>query len=99
MSSEDNTFQIGNATVQITNTEMQKNNSNKNISTIDLGECENVLREKHNLKNTTLPLLIFKVDYYPNDSLIPIIGYEVYSPIDLTMLNLSYCSNNTVSEN
>ena len=99
LSSEDNIFQIGNATIQITNTEMQKNNSNKNMSTIDLGECENVLREKHNLKNTTLPLLIFKVDYYPNDSLIPIIGYEVYSPIDLTMLNLSYCSNNTVKVN
>ena len=38
-------------------------------------------------------LTIFKVEYYNNDSLIPIIGYEVYNPIDNSKLELSYCSN------
>ena len=41
-------------------------------------------------------LLIYKIDYFSNDSLIPIIGYEIYNPKNLSLLNLSYCSNNTI---
>ena len=65
------------------------------MSSIDLGECETKLREIYEI-NETLPLLIYKMDYPSKDSLIPIIGYEVYNPKNLSLLNLSYWSNNTI---
>ena len=81
---EDNTL------FQITSTENQKNNKNNNISSIILGECENILKKIYNIKEN-LPLLIFKIDYYQPGSLIPIIGYEVYHPINKSKLDLSHC--------
>ena len=89
---------VGDVIIQITNSEIQKNNTNKNVSSIDLGTCEDDLRGIYKI-NKTYPLLIYKIDYYPKDSLIPIIGYEVYNPIDLSILNLSFCSNSTIKMN
>jgi len=65
-----------------------KKNTNKSISSIDLGDCEDKLKCVYNI---SLPLIIFKVDYFSNESLIPIIGYEIYDPISKKKLNLSYC--------
>ena len=95
MNDTDYIVKIGNVSIQITNSEIQNNNINKNISTIDFGLCENDLRNIYKI-NKSFPLLIYKIDYYPNDTLIPIIGYEVYHPINYSLLNLSYCSNNTI---
>ena len=75
---------------QVTTSENQKNNSNKNISSIDLGDCEDKLKEVYKI-NASLPLIIFKVDYYSTDTLIPIIGYEIYHPINKSKLDLKYC--------
>ena len=77
-------------TLQLTTSENQKNSSNKNISTIDLGECEKELKRIYKI-NESLPLIILKIDYYTKDTLIPIIGYEIYHPIEKYKLNLSYC--------
>ena len=95
MNDTDYIMKIGNVSIQITNSEIQNNKINKNISTIDFGLCENDLRNIYKI-NKSFPLLIYKIDYYPNDTLIPIIGYEVYHPINYSLLNLSYCSNNTI---
>ena len=86
---------IGDTILYIVTTENQKNNSFKNMSTIDLGECENELKEIYNI-NKSLPLIILKVDYFSNYSLIPIIGYEVYDPINLNLLNLSLCNQSEI---
>ena len=77
---------------QITTSENQKNNNNSNISTIDLGDCEERLKDIYNI-NKSLPLIIFKIDYISPDTLIPIIGYEIYHPITYLRLNLSYCED------
>ena len=74
----------------MTTSDSQKNNSNKNISSIDLGDCEDKLKEVYKI-NASLPLIIFKVDYYSTDTLIPIIGYEIYHPINKSKLDLKYC--------
>ena len=89
---EDILIKTNDTIYQITTTENQKNNTNKNISTIDLGECENILKDKYNI-NKTLSLIIFKVDYYKEGSLIPVICYEVYEPINKTQLDLNYCKD------
>ena len=39
---------------------------------------------------------MLKIEYYLNDSLIPIIGYEVYEPNNLTLLNLSLCNSSDI---
>ena len=94
--SEDIIDPIGNITIQITTSENMKNNKNANISTIDLGNCEEILRNIYNI-NYSFPLIIYKVDYKSANSLIPIIGYEIYHPLTYLKLNLSHCDNTTVS--
>ena len=44
-------------------------------------------------------MLIFKVDYYKEGALSPVIGYEIYHPIEKYNLNLSVCSNITINLN
>ena len=74
----------------ISSTLRQINNDYENISTINLGECENILkREYHIDKNKTL--IIFKVDLFINSSTIPVVIYEVFHPETKEKLNLTYC--------
>ena len=40
-----------------------------------------------------MPLIIFKIDYYSNDTLIPIVGYEIYHPENKSKLDLTYCKD------
>ena len=77
---------------QITSSDNQNNKKYNNLSTINLGECENILKDIYGI-DPNLPLIIFKMDYYRTDSLIPIIGYELFHPINRTKLDLSYCKN------
>ena len=44
-----------------TTTDNQKNNKNNNYSIIDLGECENILKNHYNISNNE-SLLIFKIE-------------------------------------
>ena len=82
---------------QITSTYNQKNqNKNNNkISTIILGECENKLKEYNNI-NKDIPLLIFKVDFYEEGMLIPIIEYEVYDYKNKQKLQLDICEGKSI---
>ena len=82
----------GNIQFQITTSDNQKNNTNKNTSTIDLGDCEKILKEVYDI-DKSLPLIIFKIDYFSPDSLIPIIGYEIYHPLNKSKLDLKYCED------
>ena len=83
---------------QLTSTENQDNNDNINISTINLGECGNILKNKYNISQNQ-SLLIFKIDYFQEGSSIPIIGYEIYNPINKEKLKLEYCKNTTININ
>ena len=78
--------------IQITSTDNQKNNKNHNISTINLGECEETLKSIYNI-NPNKSLLILKIDSFIDGSNIPIIQYEVYHPDNKSKLNLSLCNN------
>ena len=80
---------------QITSSENQKNkkNNSNNESTIELGECEKTLRWIYNI-NDSKPLIMLKINYFKKDLLIPIIGYEVFHPVNKSKLNLNYCRNN-----
>ena len=61
--------------IELTTTE-NENNENKNRSTINLGECENRLKDHYNI-DKNLSLLILKIDVLNEGFLIPKIEYEV----------------------
>jgi len=83
---------------QITSTENQKENEYKDISTIQLGQCENILREIYKI-DPNLPLIIFKTDYFVPGIEIPIIGYDIFHPVNKSKLNLEYCQKSIINFN
>ena len=87
-----------NILVSLTNTNNQKNNKNKNKTTIDLGECENILKTNYNISQDSY-LYILKMDIKEEGMKIQKIEYEIYYPLDgrnIIKLNLSLCHNKKI---
>mgnify|MGYP006873008068 CR=1 FL=1 len=61
-----------------------------NVSHIDFGECEDILKEKYNISY----LLILKYDITINETIPTKVEYNLYSPDSKEKLNLSFCENN-----
>lgn len=72
---------------QITSTENQKENEYKDISTIQLGQCETILKGIYGI-DPKLPLIIFKTDYFAPGIEIPVIGYDIFYPVNKSKLDL-----------
>ena len=81
---------------QITSSDNQDNNDYNDISTIQLGECEKILREIYHIDDN-LSLIIFKIDYFLPGISIPVIGYDIFHPENRSKLNLSYCKDSIVN--
>jgi len=81
---------VNNTIYQITSSFNQKNINYQNLSLIDLGECENIIKEKYIIPmNETL--LIFKTEKYIEGLLIPFIEYEIFNEKSKEILNLNEC--------
>ena len=69
------------------------------MANIDLGECENSLRQSYELSdNSTLYIKMIEVSQ--KEMRIPKIEYHVYAKLNgenLTKLNLDVCKNNKIS--
>ena len=92
---EDDIIQHEKMTITLTTTENQKNNTNFNMTKIDLGECEKLLRHENNIPNETLYMK--KIDVIQEGMKIPKIEFNVYYKSlenKLVKLNLSICENN-----
>jgi len=93
---KDKIKKVNNTLYQITSSFNQKSINYQNISSIDLGECENVIKEKYNIpKNETL--LIFKTEKHIEGLLIPFIEYEIFSQITKEKLNLNECKDKSIN--
>ena len=80
---------------QITSSYNQNYKVYENISSIKLGECENILKDKYNIdRNETL--FMFKIDYFLEEFYIPIIKYSYFSPKTYEELDINYCKNATI---
>ena len=66
-------------------------NNYYNISSIDFGECESILKKHYNIDY----LIVFKLDTKLNNSYSTVVQYEVYSP-DKKILNLSLCNRSQI---
>jgi surface protein len=74
-----------------------KSYNNNNLSIIDLGQCEDVLREKYHIDEKD-PLIILKQENISNTkSSDKNFQYEVFEPYNKTKLNLSVCKGITVN--
>ena len=82
-------------TMTFSNSDNQKNGNSSNTTNIDLGACEDRIKQVYNIpKNKSL--LIFKLDVMQEGIQIPKIDYEVYYPLyggENIKLDLSLCSN------
>ena len=74
---------------------LEENNNTDKFSKIDLGKCENLLREKNNI-NENISLLIFKYEKISNISAERNLQFEIYESLNKTRLNLSICNNVTI---
>ena len=86
--------------ITFTSTNIQKNNeeTNSNTSTINLGKCEDTLKNVYNISNES-NLYILKIDKEQKDFKIPKIEYEVFYPLndgEMEILNLSYCKGTDI---
>ena len=79
----------------ITTSYNQNNNEYYNLTRIILGDCEDKLRSLYNV-NDTEALIIFKIDYFENGLLIPIVYYEIFSYGLKKKLNMSICKDNKI---
>ena len=65
------------------------------ISKIDLGDCENLLKDIYDIDDNK-ELLILKIDIYESYLLFPKVQYELYHPDTRELLNLTHCQNLTI---
>ena len=81
-------------TITLTSIKNQKNDENKNnVSTINIGECEKLLKQAYNIPNNET-LFIKKIDVKEEGMNIPKIEFDVYYKLNgknLVKLNLSHC--------
>ena len=95
---ENTIIQTENVIFQVSTLEDQKNSNNPNISTIDLGVCETILKSKNNISNED-SLIIVKTDIKSSDLSSTYVQYEIYDPITLKPLNMSDCNNVKIEVN
>ena len=87
---ENTVIKTENVVFQLSKLETQKNDDNPDISSIDLGECENILKEKNGIPFEE-SLLIIKTDIKNDDLSITNVQYEIYNPITLDKLDMNLC--------
>ena len=83
---------------QITSTFNQNINNYENISSIKLGQCENILKEIYDIPESET-LIIFKTEKYIEGFLIPLIDYDIFNPKTNEKLDLNYCKNKNIMIN
>ena len=82
-----------NAIYQIISSEIMDENKNKNISIIDFGECEELLKKVFNLDY----IIILQIDIFLNNSSNIVLKYEVYNPNTLEKIDLSICKDMNIN--
>ena len=95
---ENKIIETENVEMQISTLEYQKINTNPNISSVDLGECENLLRNKYNISKDK-SLIIVKTDIKSEDLSSIYVQYELFHPITKKQLDLDICNKVQISIN
>ena len=97
---KDSIYENEKMTITLTTTENQKkqNSENAKATTINLGECEDLLRQSYNISDEQ-KIYMMKIDAIQDGYKIPYVKYDVYSKLNgtnLVKLNLTVCKNTKV---
>ena len=87
-----------NIIIQLSTLEDQKESDIPDVSNIDLGDCENMIKDANGIPRSE-QLIIYKTDIKAEDLSTTYVQYEVYHPNTLKKLNLSVCNEVQVSIN
>ena len=96
---EDDINTIDKLTITLTTSENQKNNTYNNMTTINLEQCETLLRDYYNLSENE-KLYIKKIDVIQDKMKIPKVEFDIYSKLNgtnLIKLNISICEESKIS--
>ena len=96
---KDEVIETEKMTITFTTSRNQKNNANINTTSIDLGECETLLRNHYNISNNE-ELYIKKIDVVQEGMSAMKIEYDIYSKLfgkNLIKLNLTVCEKSKIS--
>jgi len=85
-----------NVIFQISSLEEQKNSNNPNISSIDLGVCEQLLKTQEGLSDED-NLIVFKIDIKNEDLSSTYVQYELYNPKTLKRISIGVCTDISIS--
>ena len=75
--------------VQIITSDTMKNSKNEKVSSIDLNECESILKKHYKIDS----ILILKTDVKSEDSVTTSVQYELYHPTERYKLDTSLCGD------
>ena len=96
---QDEVIKTDKMTITFTNSENQKNNVNKNTTSINLGECETLLRNYYKLSSNET-LYMKKMDIVQEGTKALKIEYDVYCKLNgtnLEKLNITICGGSKIS--
>ena len=85
-----------NVIFQLSTLEEQKNSNNPNISSIDLGDCEQLIKDQEGLTEND-KLIVLKTDIKNEDLSSTYVQYEIYNPKNLKKISLDVCSDIPIS--
>ena len=84
-----------NVIIQLSKLDDQTNQDEENVSNIDLGECEDKLREENNIEDNDY-FIIYKIDIKTSDLSSTFVSYEIFDS-SLNHLNLDVCNDSQIS--
>ena len=96
---ENEVYEYEKMTITLSTSDSQKNNEKNNFTTVDLGNCEILLRKHYKIAEDK-KLYIKKIDIPQEGMNIPKIEYNVYCKLfdnNLIRLNLTVCEDTKIS--
>ena len=87
---ENTIVQTKNVNFQIAKYNEQKEYNDKDISNIDIGKCEDYLKEKYQIKED---LIIIKSDIKNEDFTKTFVQYDIYNPNNLAKFDINECKD------
>ena len=96
----DESFELGKIKITLTTSENQYNNQNNSISTINLGKCEDLLKEYYKISHNE-KIYMKKIDIHQERLEIYKIEFDIYQKLNgkLNKLNKIVCKNETINLN
>ena len=85
--------------ITLTTIKNQRDNKDNNVTNVDIGDCENLLRKQYKLSKNEI-LYMKKIDVIQEGMKIPKIEYDIYYKFNnsyLIKLNLTVCENSKLS--